>query len=969
MTAMNEQKRLGLLIVVMTAVALIIGGSAIYVLYRGSIDRERARLHDIIRGQARLLEAMARFDQTYSIYPGGPEAASLWQFLDSRRTLAANAPERSEEITLARRVGDDIVFLATGHGAGLEHPVTIPVDSRLAAPMRAALEGRSGTMIGRDYRGVMVLAAYEPIAVLELGLVAKVDVDEIRNRFTRAAMPVSLIGLIAVVAGTALFSRITEPMLRRMRENEARFRGLFDHMKSGAAVFRAADGGDDFVFADLNRQGETIGQIVRREVVGRPVTEVFPGVRDFGLFETMRDVWTTGIARDVPAHFYRDGRLEGWRDSHVYKLPTGEIVSLFDDVTEQKQAEQALIESETRTRALLDASEDEILLVATDGRVLAINEAARRRLAGRTAGIDPAGTALTRLLPADLAQARLATVRDVAVSGKPVHLDVPIRNRWFEFWFYPVRHADRPITEVAVYAREITDRKHAEQELRRLYQAIQRSPVSVVITDRDGRIVYVNPAFCEVTGYGLDEAMGRNPRILKSGLTPAEDYEALWRTITAGDIWRGEFCNRKKNGELFWEVASIAPVNNDAGEIVNFVAVKEDVTERRAVEEQLRQSQKMEAIGQLTGGIAHDFNNLLTIIAGNLELIEQRHGGDERSRELVTDALWAARRGGELTHRLLAFARMQPLRPTIVSLNDVVRGMTSLLRRTLGSKIAVAEELDASVPSVLADAGELERALVNLAINARDAMPDGGTLTLQTRTAVLDEDYAERYRDVVPGDYVMLAVSDTGTGIDRTVLGRIFEPFFTTKEIGHGSGLGLSMVYGFLKQSGGHVSVYSEVGAGSTFKLFFPRAAVSGAPAVEAAEGGAFIAAGRVALLVEDEERLRKLAVRFLEDLGFTVLEAGDGGAARHHAEAAARIDLLFTDVELPGGMSGLAVADTVRARHPGVRVLYTTGYAAGLGSRNGRLPPDAPVLPKPYARTELTRRLHALFTEGERRC
>ena len=232
-------------------------------------------------------------------------------------------------------------------------------------------------------------------------------------------------------------------------------------------------------------------------------------------------------------------------------------------------------------------------------------------------------------------------------------------------------------------AREITQQKKSQAELGKLFQAIQQSPVSVVITDRDGIIEYVNPKFTDITGYTQAEAIGRNPRILKSGHTPPEEYTELWKTITSGGVWIGEFRNKKKNGELFWELASIAPVK-DGEKIINFVAVKEDITERKEIEEQLRQSQKMEAVGQLTGGIAHDFNNLLAIIVGNLQLLAERPSADAKTREFLDDALWSARRGGELTHRLLAFARKQPLKPAVIDLSEVVRGMTELLRRTLG---------------------------------------------------------------------------------------------------------------------------------------------------------------------------------------------------------------------------------------------------------------------------------------------
>ena len=1087
---MRDHGRLLLLILIMAAVAAVIGTSAIQVIYEGGLERERARLQDIVQSQAKLLGALVTFDQAYSSYPEGAAAGSLKQFLDAHASFTPRGLGRTGEMAVARRVGDDMVFLLRQNSKRSDAPSSLPIGSDLAQPMRAALTGQSGTMIGRDYAGDIVLAAYEPVASLNLGLVAKIDIAEIRQRFTQAIVPLVAIGVVAVLAAATLFYQVTEPVLRRMRRNEERFRGLFDHMKSGAAVFEAAAGGD-FILTDLNRRGEEIAAISREAVVGKRVTETFPGVVELGFLEVLRQVQASGKAQDQPASYYRDARMEGWRESHVYKLPTGEFVSLFNDVTEHKAAERALKESEARfrstfdnaavgiahvgldgswllvnnrlceivgysrdelmrktfqevthpedletdlalfaqlmrgevatytlekryvhrdghlvwvslttsvqrdeagrplycisvvedvsrrklaeqtlqenenrMRAILDASGDEILLVSVEGHVLAINKAAERRLARRLASVEPAGAHLGQLLPPDLAEARLGTVRAVAASGNPIHMDLPIRANWFEFWFYPVRHVNRPMTEVAIFARDISERKRAESELRRLYQAIQQSPTSVVITDPNGQIVYVNPKFCDLTGYTYGDVIGQNPRILKSGYTSSDDYRTLWETITSGHVWQGEFHNRKKNGELYWEIASIAPVKNDEGQIINFVAVKEDVSERRAIEEQFRQSQKMQAIGQLTGGIAHDFNNLLTIIVGNLQLL-QRAADAEQAPRLIGDALWAAQRGGELTHRLLAFARMQPLRPSLINLNDIVRGLTGLLARTLGPSVEVVEALEPTIPPVFADAGELERAIVNLAINARDAMPKGGRLLLQTARSVLDDDYVEHHADVTPGRYVMLAVSDNGTGIAPETLPRIFEPFFTTKPVGRGSGLGLSTVYGFLKQSGGQASVYSEVGQGTTFKLFFPEAR-QGQEQAEAAMAAAgeldFEAAGRTAMVVEDEERLRLVAASLLKDLGFAVLEAGDGQEALRQAEAAGALDLLFTDLELPCGMNGIAVAEAVRGRHPGTRVLYTTGYSAALAPGTGHVPADAAVLVKPYARQQLIRHLQALF-------
>jgi PAS domain S-box-containing protein len=555
----------------------------------------------------------------------------------------------------------------------------------------------------------------------------------------------------------------------------------------------------------------------------------------------------------------------------------------------------------------------------------------------------------------------MTLIQQVASTATLTHWEVQIRSRCFEFWFYPVLLPDKPVSEVAVYAREITEQKKSQAELSKLFQAIQQSPTSVVITDRDGKIEYVNPKFTEVTGYTLAEAIGRNPRILKSGHTPPEQYVELWNTITSGDVWRGEFHNKKKNGELFWELASIAPVKAE-DKITNFVAVKEDITQRKEIEEQLRQSQKMEAVGQLTGGIAHDFNNLLAIIVGNLQLLGERPSGDAKAREYLDDALWSARRGGELTHRLLAFARKQSLQPTVIDFNDVVRGMTDLLRRTLGANVRIQELRAPDLWKAFADRGELERALVNLAVNARDAMRSDGTLTLETRNAVLDESYAEHYQEVTPGEYALLAVTDTGTGMPPEIMSRVFEPFFTTKEVGQGSGLGLSMVYGFVKQSGGHVSIYSRVGQGTSVKLYLPRLL---SPPVRPEERPMDMPpegfGEKVVLVVEDEPKLRKVAVGMLDRLGLQSLQAD---TAKNALELLAdtHVDVLFTDIELPGGMNGTELADAARKLDPNIKVLFTTGYAREAVLHDRWLQEKTPWLLKPYSHIELARELKALL-------
>ena len=392
--------------------------------------------------------------------------------------------------------------------------------------------------------------------------------------------------------------------------------------------------------------------------------------------------------------------------------------------------------------------------------------------------------------------------------------------------------------------------------------------------------------------------------------------------------------------------------------------MKEDITERREIEEQLRQSQKMQAVGQLTGGIAHDFNNLLAIVMGNLQLLQERVSGDAKAREYLDDALWSAKRGGELTHRLLAFARKQPLKPAVIDLNDVVRGMTELLRRTLGASIRIEESLAPNLWKAFADRGELENALVNLAVNARAAMRSAGTLTLETRNAVLDEDYAEQYEEVTPGEYVLLAFADTGTGMSPEIMQRAFEPFFTTKEVGQGSGLGLSMVYGFVKQTGGHISIYSRIGQGTCVKLYLPRAPSSSSP-VEREEDSSDVfpedLGNKVVLVVEDEAKLRKVAVKMLDRLRLQTMQAETAKDALEIL-ADTHVDVLFTDIELPGGMNGTELAGVAHQLYPALKVLFTTGYARETTRHERGLHERAPWLLKPYSHQELARELKALL-------
>jgi PAS domain S-box-containing protein len=424
------------------------------------------------------------------------------------------------------------------------------------------------------------------------------------------------------------------------------------------------------------------------------------------------------------------------------------------------------------------------------------------------------------------------------------------------------------------------------------------------------------------------------------------------------------------DGQVRWILVRGRAVYDDDGTALRMTGVSMDTTarmreqtERQAIEEQLRQAQKVEAIGQLTGGVAHDFNNLLGVIVGNLDMLQDLVRSDPEGSELAQSALNAALRGAELTKRLLAVARQQPLAARVIDLNERLPGIVAMLQRTLGENIHLNTRLGDGLWAARADPSQVEDTLLNLAINARDAMPDGGTLTIETGNVTLDEHFAASRTEITPGDYVMLSVTDTGVGMAPEVIARATEPFFTTKPAGKGTGLGLSMIYGFAKQSGGHLSIYSEVGVGTTMRLFLPKAqteeaGVEGArPTAATLSGG-----GESILVVDDNHELRQVSVRRLTRLGYRCREADNGPRALALLEAGERFDLLFTDIGLPDGISGYELAKLAGQRQPRLKVLFTTGYAK-VHSRDGEEPPESDdMLRKPYRSEELAGKVRAIL-------
>jgi PAS domain S-box-containing protein len=718
-TTVYERVRILWLILIMMAVAVVVGGATIGILYNIAIDEERVRLAGTAASQARLIEAVARFSGVDKRnFKTGPMASALTHLRDGHEDYMGFG--RTGEFMLAGREGGNIVFILGSRHSNLDPPKPVALASDLAEPMRRALSGNSGTLIGLDYRGVTVLAAHEPVATLDMGIVAKIDLAEIRGPFMRAGGAMIAIVLVLIVTGILLVARVGNPTIRNLQASERRFQAL-------AKV----------------------------------------------------------------------------------------------------------------------------------------------------------------------------------------------------------------------------------------------SPVGVFYTDRDGRFQYVNEAWCALTG--LDPTAAKRDWLQQVHPGDRQMVAREWGECIHGDrSFMAEFRFLHSGGAVSWVIGQATAQTGEGPEIVGYVGTLTDVTELKDTENKLRQAQKMEAVGQLTGGIAHDFNNILAVVMGNLEFLEELLEGDERAAKILQRAVGGVQRGAGLTERLLAFSRKQHLEPELLDITDVISRIVDILRRTLGETISVQTAFAGDLSPVMADRSQLENVILNLAVNSRDAMPDGGFFIVDAQNITIIDRGATEYEFLRPGRYAIVAVSDTGTGMPPEVVSRVFDPFFTTKGAGMGSGLGLSMVYGFVKQSEGYVTVDSREGHGTTVKLYLPAADEREVVAAEGVgDDKTNVGGDETILVVEDESEVRSLAVDMLGSLGYTVLEAEDGRRALEVLDHAPRVDLLFTDVVMPGGLSGDDLAREAIRRTRGIKVLFTSGYPADHlgGGKSGE--GTAKLLRKPYTRRELAETVRLVLESG----
>jgi two-component system, cell cycle sensor histidine kinase and response regulator CckA len=636
-----------------------------------------------------------------------------------------------------------------------------------------------------------------------------------------------------------------------LRDSHTRYKGIFENTRDGIAVYEAVDNGEDFVFIEFNPAGERIEQIDRKEVIGRRVTEVFPAVKDFGLLAVFQRVWRTGIGENQPASFYQDSRLQGWRENSVYKLPTGDIVSVYRDETQRKQAEEALERERTQLIALFDS------------------------------------------MPAVVDVVDLETY------------EVLFMNR---------------------YTKGIFGEKGVGKKCYRVFHQFD-APCP----------------FCN------------NREMLAKAEGETLQWEYFYDKIGRHFMTTNSLMTWQDGRKAKFEVS------------IDITDRKRAEDDRQKLQAQLHQAQRMESIGVLAAGVAHDFNNLLTTIIGNAQLALGDLPKGDSIREDIEEIKKAGERGATLTRQLLIFSRRAPAQIQILDLNEVVRDMNKLLRRLVRESIELRTIQAPGLWKVQGDVGQMEQIVMNLAVNARDAMTGGGTLTIETANVDLDKPFFDAHNvDGVPGPYVMLAVADTGSGMDQAIQDRIFDPFFTTKERGAGTGLGLSTVYGIVKQAGGYIWPYSEPGMGTTMKIYLPRADALAAAPVKEVDHDEEDGTGEVVLAVEDDASLRELTLKALQGAGYRVLAAGNGeealGVSERHKE---EIHLLLTDVVMPR-MGGLELAERISDLRPGIKILFMSGFPDREFPHRDRSGPSLNFLQKPFSPQLLRRKVREVL--GARR-
>ena len=783
-----------------------------------------------------------------------------------------------------------------------------------------------------------------------------------------------------IVGVVLVFSDVTEiyQVQEAIRHSEALLGSVLNSSLSGIMVFKScrnAQGAiEDFEWQLANAAAEKMVGRLQEDLLGKKLLEEMPGNRVDGLFDLYVKVVETGIPLNHE-HYYEHEQVRTWFQTTAVKLGDGFVVT-FTNITARKRAEEAErvlheinLREKERLSVLLNSITDEIWFADLDGKFTLVNPEGRRAFALDAEGpVDISKLALSlevlrsdgTLRPLEEAPP-LRALKGEVVLGQEEIVRIPATDelRYRQVSSAPVKDAAGRIFGAVSVVHDITERKRAEETMRLQSGALEASANAVVITNREGVIEWANAAFTTLTGYSVAEVIGNKLSILKSGKQDRAFYQNLWTTILAGKVWHDVIINRRKDGSLYTVESTITPMKDSQGEITHFISVKQDITERKQLEEQLLRSARTESLGTLASGVAHDLNNILTPIILSAEML--RSSEEPEAREgLISSIEHCAQRGAAVVDQVLTFVRGTKGERTTLELNGIVRDFEKLLKETFPKNIAITSDIPSDLWPIKGDSTQLHQVLLNLCINARDAMPEGGSILITGENVEIDEHFATMTLSAKVGDYVVLTIADSGIGIPPSVINKIFEPFFTTKEVGKGTGLGLSTTIGIVRSHGGFITVNSEPGHGSAFKVFLPRKTEEEAVEQRHVTNMEFQPGnGKTILVVEDEETIARAATMVLEKSGYKVLTAANGveGLALYEKHAN-EIDIVITDIMMPE-MDGLQLSRSLKKINPQVNIVASTGQATGTQQAELHALGIHVILRKPYVAKQLLAALY----------
>lgn len=930
---MNSLRNRILLVLITGFMVLTLCGASIYKLYQTAINEAGQRLEEIVCVRAELIDAVARFDAVHSPnFPAGAPSATLSQLRNAHQKSKGFG--KTGQFLLARRDGTNIVFLL--HET--EEQRAVLFDSDLAEPLRLAISGEKGLLIGLDYRGNKVMAAYHPIPFLAMGLVAEIDLAEVQTPYIKTAITAFTSILFALSAAIFILGKTLFKLQETNEElhaNREQFRAISEGINS--ALFLMDDSG---MTKYLNPAASKIFGYSEKEALGQNLHSLLvPNDCQQAFHNNFSHFCQTGLGPAVGRVMELDAvRKNGQRFPVELSFSSFQIAGrwhaagVVTDISERKQAEQAQ-KDYLDLANIVDFSFNEIYIFSADNFLFEF---------ANPAAINNTGYSLAELrmltpydIKPEFTREGFRKVVAPLDMGEVGGLFFETTHKRKDGSCYPAEvHLQLSVYKgqqvYAAFVVDISKRKQAEQKRELLQSAIEQAAETIVITDKQGSIQYVNPAFELITGYPRTEAIGQNPRILKSGEHDNAFYRAMWDELTGGNSWSGRLINKKKDGTFYTEEATISPVHDAAGEIVNFVAVKRDISQEIALETQLRLVQKLEVVGTLASGIAHDFNNILAPIIGYTQLMQEEKGRPEQDYDRLSVIMSSARRAKELVEQILNFSRQAEDNLQPLSLKNQVEETVMLLRTSTPATIDFS--LDLQDLQVLASTSHVHQVVLNLYNNAAYAMrKTGGTLTIRLEQTELETGNLSL---LSPGSYALLSIHDSGPGIAPEVLPHIFEPYFTTKDVGEGSGIGLATVQRIVVSLGGNISAESAPNQGCTFFILLPitqsgKVAKKQITPIDLPEGDKHL------LLVDDEEALVGISSEFLQDLGYRVTGfTSSKEALQEFAQRPDEYDLLITDLTMPE-LDGIELSQEINKIRPALPVILCTGQKPLLPKQN----------------------------------